>query len=189
MERYEPAPCWNSHDRHSAARAAPLFIPPNTPRFCAGGVLRGTSRFPNRSPPCCICGRICSGLGREIFCRTLDSVLVAQPLIRVRHAFAVRHIVRPHRGAADIADVPAIEVVPVDERIVHDHRAVTPSGMPTPSAPAVPAGAEEEAYVDRSAESEVQARRSGKSAAATTIEDRGTTIGGPQIHVGSYTGT
>ena len=91
-----------------------------------------------------------------MFCRTFPSILIAQSLVRIRHAFAVRRIVRPHRGSVDVADVRGIEVVPVDERIVHDHRVVAPAGMPTPSAPAVPAGAEEEADVDGPAESEVQ---------------------------------
>ena len=68
----------------------------------------------------------------------------------------MRRVVRPRRGSAAVGHIAAIEVVPVHERIVHHDGAVPPSRMPAPSAPAVPPGAEVDAHIDGTAESEVE---------------------------------
>src|ERR1035438_191617 len=46
-------------------------------------------------------------------------ILRPQGLVGIRHPRAVRSVVRPHRGSAHVGYIPAVEVVPVDERIIH----------------------------------------------------------------------
>jgi hypothetical protein len=69
--------------------------------------------------------------------------LIPQAGIRIGHAAAMLGIVRPHAAAMRATKIPAVEIVLVNERIIHNHPAVAPSGMPSPSSPSAPAASEE----------------------------------------------
>ncbi len=117
-------------------------------------------RFPNRSLVCAL------RVPRSFRHRTRRDVLthvalvpVAQILTCIRNAAAMLRIVRPYAGAVRGAQMTRVEIVLMDERIIHDHRASTPSGMPAPAAPSVPTAAEEETDINSAAEAKVQAAR------------------------------
>ena len=120
---------------HSAERAAILL----THRRAAGNVaipkpLRGLSRgiprpFRNRA------GR--DGLAH------IAPVLIAQARIRIGNTRTMLWIMRPDAGAVRTAQIPGIEIVLMNEGVVHNHPAIAPSGMPAPASPSAPAGSEE----------------------------------------------
>ena len=97
-------------------------------------------------------------------------VLRAEGRPRIGYARAVYRVVRPYRGSAQARRADAVEIIPVDEGVVHNDGACAPPRVPAPSTPTVPAGAEEEAYIDGPSESEVEPR--GNNAARRPIPAR-----------------
>jgi len=81
--------------------------------------------------------------------------LIPESWIRIGNAGTMLGIVRPDTGSMHVADIPGIEIVLVNECVIHNHAAFAPSGMPAPSAPSVPAASEEKTDVDAAAEAEV----------------------------------
>ena len=160
-ERYAPGPCWSSRARRSAGPRSHCSMPPNTPRFCAGGAFCGN--LPIAEPLALrlrrtACAAVAPAPDAAMFCRTLPRYCVRSVWPRYGTPARCTGVVRPDRSAAHIRDVGRVEVVLVDERVVDDHGPVAPAGMPTPSAPSMPAAAEHQSDIDAAAESEAQLR-------------------------------
>jgi len=83
------------------------------------------------------------------------AVLIPQSGIRIRNARAMFRIVGPCAGPMRVANISGVEIVLVNERIVHNHGAIAPAGMPTPSTPSAPAASEEQTDVDAASETEI----------------------------------
>jgi hypothetical protein len=63
-------------------------------------------------------------------------------------------IVGPNRRPSEVAKMRSVEVVTIDESVIHDNRAIPPEGMPTPASPTNPRGAKETANIDTGTEAE-----------------------------------
>ena len=87
----------------------------------------------------------------------VSAVLLIQCGPRIGNALPVIRIVSPGRTPVNVRQVRGIEIVLMDERVIHNHPAFAPTGMPAPAAPSVPAASEEQTNVDAASEAEIQA--------------------------------
>ncbi len=126
-----------------ARTALPLPMLPNALPLRAGGWLCGTRAIAESLAAELLfaAGPFCAG---AMFWRTLPrNCSLSRGVDRARRRD--ERVVLPDRPAVDVGDIHRIEVVAVDERVVHDHRVAAPCGMPAPSTPTSPTAAEEAA--------------------------------------------
>ena len=67
----------------------------------------------------------------------------------------MRGVVGPRASSTQAAATACVEIVTVNEVVIDNDVAATPTGLPSPSAPTTPATAKIESHVDASAETEV----------------------------------
>src|SRR5450432_3192994 len=71
-----------------------------------------------------------------------SAVLIRQIPVGIRHALTMERIVAPGGVSVNVRQMGSVEIVPVDEVIVHDHGMATPTRPPAPAAPTSPSATE-----------------------------------------------
>ena len=84
----------------------------------------------------------------------IRAVLLVQPGRGIRHAMAMKSIMRPGGRSSEVADMGSVEVIPVDETVIDEDGVVVPHRTPTPVTPTAPRGTEKGGHVDAGIETE-----------------------------------